>query len=279
MLLALLVFLCVVPAVSHAASDPGPMPEPSDNYEVAPGTTVERVSVTFQQDSSWKVVIRKADGSVRSDGIVETGDRVIITDSGGGLLGCVAITVKGQPAPSSEAASSSLPVSSAPAPTSSSASSAQPEPSSAASSQPPTPSSSPVPHADPVFSESVSVGALAAVFGEKADRVSVFMPGGAKRENGLVCTGDTIVLQDEHGNTVRALTATVLGDLTRCGAVTETGRALLYGYLTGQNSLSGDLLAAADMNRDGRVDTADLLSMKIKLRGAASSGAVSSEVK
>lgn len=284
-LLALLVFLCVIPAVSHAATNPGPMPEPTDSYETESGTTAERLCVLFRQDPSWTVVVRKADGSVRSSGFAETGDRVIITDSGGHLLDCIAVTVKGQPAPSSSQAASSAPVSSSnPAPVSSGTSSLQPEPSSvpmssAVSSQQPAPSSSSVPSADPVFSESVPVETLAAVFGEKANCISVFMPGGAKRESGLVCTGDIIVLQDEHGNTIRTLTATVLGDLTRCGTVTETGRTLLYGYLTGQDSLSGDLLAAADMNRDGRVDTSDLLSMKIKLRGAALSDAASSGVK
>jgi hypothetical protein len=54
--------------------------------------------------------------------------------------------------------------------------------------------------------------------------------------------------------------------------VTENGCSLLYGYLTGFNSLPDDLLAAADVNRDGRVDTTDLLKMKIKLRGTTSSG-------
>lgn len=264
-LLTLLVFLCVVPAVSHAASDSDPLPKPAESYEVTAGTTVEQMLVLFQRNPGWTAVIRETDGSIRNSGLVETGDRLIVTDSNGKLCDCVAITVKDQLAASSETVSSSPSASSALI--------------SSAVSQQPSPSSSPVLPADPVFSESISVGALAAVFGEKADRVLVYMPGGVKRDSGLVCTGDRIVLQDESGNTVRALTVTVLGDLTRCGRITETGSTLLYGYLTGQNSLSSDLLSAADINRDGRVDTSDLLSMKIKLRETASSGAAFSGVK
>lgn len=38
--LLLLGFLCVLPAVSHAAQASGNLPQPSDSYTVPPGTSV-----------------------------------------------------------------------------------------------------------------------------------------------------------------------------------------------------------------------------------------------
>lgn len=273
-LILLLVFLCVIPAVSHAVQPSGTLPEPTCSYEVSPGTAVAKLRTIFDLTSDMKITVRKTDGGVRTDGSVETGDRAVITDSRGNMVDCIAIIVKGQPAPSSEVSSgpgeSSSPVSSeAPTPVSSGNPSQNlPETSSASS----EPTSSPSSGTDPVFADSVRVESLPALFGSEAACVSVFTPSGAKRESGFVCTGDIVVLGDKNGNAIRTVKVTVLGDLTRCGAVTENGCSLLYGYLTGLDSLPGDLLAAADMNRDGRVDTADLLKMKMKLRGAASSG-------
>ena len=278
MLISLLVFLCVIPAVSHAAQSSGTLPDPTCSYEVAPGTVVSDLRNIFELSSDMKLLVRKADGSIRASGPVETGDRAVVTDSSGELFDCIAITVKGRPAPSSAASSRDSPGSSAPGSSNvpvpvSSGNSSQSSPE--ASSAQPVSSSSTASEIDPVFSDSVPVASLAAVFGDEAGRVSVFTPDGAKRESGLVCTGDVIVLQDGSGNTLRTVTATVLGDLTRCGTVTENGCSLLYGYLTGRDSLSADLLSAADMNRDGKVDTADLLKMKIKLRDTVPSRASS----
>ena len=248
-LIFLLIFLCVIPAVSHAAQSPHTLPNPTYSYEVPPGTNMAKLRDIFGLTSDLKMIVWKADGSVRTGGFVETGDRAVITDSRGEMLGCVAIVVKGQPAPSSG-------VSSGPG----------------ESSAPSGPSSSPSLATDPVFVDSVRVESISALLGNEAAHVSVFQPSGAKRESGFVCTGDIVVLGDKNGNAFRTVKVTVLGDLTRCGAVTENGCSLLYGYLTGLNPLPGDLLTAADMNRDGRVDTTDLLKMKMKLRGTASSG-------
>lgn len=262
-LILLLAFLCVMPAVSHAAQSSGTLPDPTCSYEVSPGTTVAKLRNIFGLPSDMKIIVRKTDGSVRAGEPVETGDRAIIMDSHGKMLDCIAIVVKGQPAPSSEASSE------VPAPVSSANSSQSPPETSSAPSEPSSPPSF---GTDRVFADSVRVESLPALFSSEAACVSVFAPSGAKRESGFVCTGDIVVLGDKNGNALRTVKVTVLGDLTRCGAVTENGCSLLYGCLTGLNSLPDDLLAAADMNRDGRVDTTDLLKMKMKLRGAASSG-------
>ena len=255
-LLFLLVFLCVIPVVSHAAQSSGTLPEPTGSDEVEPGTIVSELRSIFALSSDYGLTVLKADGSVRAGGPVETGDRAVITNPSGEMLDCVALTVRGEPAPSSGSASSSGP--------------------SEASSVPPGPSSSSVPaNGQTFFSDSTRVESLAAVFSGQASRVSVFKPDGAKRGSGLVCTGDVVVLQDQSGNAFRTVSVTVLGDLTRCGTVTPDGCSLLYRYLTDRDSFPADLLLAADMNRDGRVDTADLLKMKWKLRSEAAESAAS----
>ncbi len=276
-LLCVFVFLCVIPAVSHAAPASA-LPEPTGSYEALPGTTAAVLCSFLRQSSGLMVTVLKEDGSARAAGeAVETGDRAVITDSSGAVIDCLAVSVRGSSAPSSGSSvpapsRNSEPVLSEPA--SSEPVSSEPASSKPASSEPasslPTPSSSPASAVGPVFSDSIPVESLAAVFGDEASCISVFSPDGTKRESGFVCTGDVIVLQDGNGKILRTVNVTVLGDLTRCGFATESGCSLLYGYLTGHDALPGDLLTAADMNRDGRVNTADLLQMKRKLVAAAS---------
>jgi hypothetical protein len=274
LLLPLLLFLCTMPAVSRAVQSSGAVPDPTDSYEAEPGTTVARLRSIFRSSPDLKVIILKQDGSVRADGIAETGDRVVITDSSGYTVGCIAITVKGESSGETPPSSPSSVTSAASSETSSEAS--RPDSSEPSSIQPVSSSSSGG-ETKPVFSDSIPVGSLPAAFGVDAAHIFAFLPDGTRRESGLVCTGDMLVLLDGKGNVSRTMTVTVLGDLTRCGTVTESGRSLLYGYLTNQTSLPDDLLAAADMNRDGKVDTVDLLKMKLKLRDMTAQSAAKNE--
>lgn len=247
----LLLSLAFLPAVCRAAPPAEALPEPTDFLTVRPDTLTTSLRTIFQLNSSFSITVYKADGSVRSSGLLETGDRAVIRGADG-MTSCVLITV-GQPSPSSgvSSGSSAPPASSSP-------------PSSASSS----PASGTSPSADSkeaVFDKPVDAASAAGLFADCAARATVFAPDGSERKSGPVCTDDRIVLQDKSGAVLRMLPVTVLGDLTRCGKPTEDGCSLLYEYLTGNASLPDDLSAAADINRDGRIDTADLLKMKLTL--------------
>lgn len=294
LLLILLGFLCALPAVSHAAQSSGSLPEPDGSYTLPSGTLVSDLPVIFGLRSNRKLTVFDAGGTARENGTVHTGDLVVIRDSSGRLLDCIAIVVQGEasapssgsgqasePPPSLSSGGGSAVSSEAPSSGTSCSSAVSSEagessaPDSPASSSAPASSAAPVVRGGAVFESSVPVTSLAGIFGGEAAGVTVFAPDGTERTNGMVCTGDAVVLQGETGNTLRTVTVTVLGDLTRCGVVTQSGCRLLHSYLSGRSALPPDLLMAADMNRDGLVDTADLLEMKLRLRQSASSGGVS----
>ena len=244
-MIPLLLFLGFLPAVCRAAQPTAALPEPTDFFTVDPGTRTTDLRKIFQLSTSISITVYKADGNIRPSGFLETGDRMVTRNSVR-MLDCVQITVKGQPAPSSGTSSGT------------------PASSSSASS---TSSSLGDDTKEAVFKEPVDAASAAGTFTDCAARVTVFAPDGSVRKSGPVCTGDRIVLQDKSGTVLRILHVTVLGDLTRCGKPTESGCTLLYEYLTGNASLPDDLSAAADVNCDGRIDTADLLKMKFTVSG------------
>lgn len=290
----LLIFLCCLPAVSRAAQS-GTLPEPTDTCVVSPDTTVAKLGEMLSISKPLKLTVYKADGSIRSSGRLATGDLAVIRDSSGKVLNCFLITVEGQSSPSSADSSAvssnvSSEVSSTPADESSEpeVSSSQPESSeetssAGESSEPEAPSSQPESSGTPpsapepeiqqefVLEESIPVSSAVQLLSGKASRVTVIASDGSARKDGLICTGDQLVLQDENGNVFRTITVTVLGDLTRCGRPTERACSILYDYLTENTSLPADLLAAADVNRDRRIDTADLLRLKQKILENSSS--------
>ena len=257
-LLPLFVFLCCLPASTRAAQPSAALPEPTDSCEVAPGTAENALRAELGLTPDFSLAVFTADGNRRTSGALETGDRAVIRDSSGAIVGCILITVQGRPSPSSAVSPGSSSGASVP-----DSSSKVPEPVSSETSVPP--SSSPKAAENPVFAESVDAADVPRLFASEAANAAVFSPDGLKRESGPVCTGDRIILQDENGTVLRTLNVTVLGDLMRCGKPTESGCTLLYEYLTGHSSLPADVSAAADMNRDGRVDTSDLLKMKVLL--------------
>ena len=278
--LLLLLFLCAVPAVSHAAGQQSALPEPMGTMDVPPGTTVASLRAMFGIPGTGETLaVWKADGSVRESGPVETGDLFVLTGARGSVDDCETIRVAGSEPGSSlpesekppDGSASSLPDSSLPEPDVSSGAPAVPQ------SGEPSPSSPPASSGSrdgvvSVFAEPVTVAALQATLDAQgsadADRAVVTSADGVRRESGYVCTGDHIAVLDKSGETSGTATAVVLGDLTRCGGPTRDGCGLLYNYLTNRSGLDADLRNAADMNRDGCVDTADLLSLKKKLDGS-----------
>jgi hypothetical protein len=267
-LLFLLIFLCCLPAASRAVQS-GSLPEVTDTCVVPAHTTVTQLGQMLQLSKTFKLTAYKTDGSIRSSGYLATGDRVVVRTSSGDLLGCILITVEGQSSPSSAASEASSHVSPPPASETSEpgVSSVQP----AASDAPSSASESDLPQ-ELILEKPISASSAAKLLLGKANRVTVIEPDGSARKDGLICTGDQLVLQDESGNVFRTITVTVLGDLTRCGRPTGNACSILYDYLTGNISLPSDLSAAADVNRDQRIDTADLLRLKQKLLENSSSG-------
>ncbi|XOQ46348.1 MAG: hypothetical protein ACFWUD_04880 [Thermocaproicibacter melissae] len=269
----LLIFLCCLPAVSRAVQS-GSLPEVTDTFVVSADTTVAKLGKMLNISKPLKLTVYKADGSIRPSGPLATGDRAVIQNPSGDVIGCILITVEGQSSPSSAASSAvssevSSEVSSAPASESSEpeAPSSQPESSETTSSAP-----QPEIQQEFVLENSIPVSSAVQLLSGIASRVTVIAPDGSARKDGLICTGDQLVLQDENGNVFRTINVTVLGDLTRCGRPTESACSILYDYLIGNTSLPADLSAAANVNRDQRIDTADLLRLKQKILENSSSG-------
>jgi hypothetical protein len=291
-LLFLAVFLCCIPSVSSAVQSSS-IPEPTDTCVVPAETDVANLRSFFQLTNSYKITVYKADGSVRSGGYVATDDRAVILNSKGKLVSCFLIIVEGESSSSSTESSSeppeasdasSTPASEVPEPEASSSSTESEPPVSsevppvsseiippASSANPSSAPEAPV-NQDMILEESIPVSYAEQLLSGEASRVTVISSDGLLRKDGLVCTGDRFVLQDESGNVFRTMTVTVLGDLTRCGRPTERACTILYDFLTENSSLPADLMAAADINGDQRVDTADLLRMKQMLLKTSSSG-------
>ena len=281
MVLALL-FLAAAPAVSHAMELSAA--ETADSVRVFPqGSTVKSLGRTLiPQNSGATLQVRAPDGTPRSREVF-TGDTARILDRSGGVVDTFTIVLEGDALPVSSAGPSSQPESSSePAPSSQPGSSSEPGSSSQGSSAPePSESAGPLPVPDEggllvFFPSPVTVEGLAdelyapGQYRPEELRFSVRSAAGSARENGSVCTGDAIRVLDGGGKFLYQSTAVVAGDLTRCGRATPQACSLLYDYLARKADLREDQLDAADLDRDGRVGTGDLL--RLKKAAAASAG-------
>lgn len=192
------------------------------------------------QNKKLRVAVFGTDGNPKVKGNIVTGDVIKTIDSNENILSTVYAIVM------IDGSSSSVPESYSSVPESS-------------SSVPPGKEST-------VFAETVTMENLTKQMFLQAQydgfSIKVSTPGGKHRVSGCICTGDTICVLDEEGNTKSNTKVIVLGDLTRCGTVTGQGCGILYDYLVCNETLDDDVISAADINRDGTVNTSDLLKMK-----------------
>ena len=171
--------------------------------------------------------------------------------------------------PSGSSALPSMDSSSNTLPESSSSSPVQPDPSSVSSAGIPSSSSAssdaaPAPYC---FSGPITVASLQAELdaAQQGSVVHVVGSGGAELTDGNVGTGSVIEVF-RNGQLLSRVTAVVLGDLTGDGTVTRQSGNLLYEYCVGLRTLSGVYLQAADIDRDGKVDSSDILKIKSMIR-------------
>lgn len=255
-----LILLGSIPAVCYAAVDSGSSGVSSgaasgQSTMVFPAdTTVESLKAELlPQGKGEQLTVIKPDGTKRLSGPIETGDKIEVTDETGFILSSVtAVISDGTPS----AASSSESVSSG---TSSANSSGASDTSS-------SDASSEIPSfiqggKYSVFTGPVTMDDLKGGL-QGTQKLKVVSASGAARKSGKICTGDAVSVLDSGGSTLCGTKAVVLGDLTRSGKITKRGCDLLYEWLAKKSTLKGDLLAAADVNQDGTVDTGDLLEMK-----------------
>lgn len=92
-------------------------------------------------------------------------------------------------------------------------------------------------------------------------RVRVTSANGSPVTSGSVGTGFMIEVL-LNGQTESCITAVVPGDLTGAGSVTEQDKRILYEHVTNQKGLDGLYFQAADLNKNGKVDTGDMLRIK-----------------
>lgn len=88
---------------------------------------------------------------------------------------------------------------------------------------------------------------------------------GTVLESGPVGTGALIEVMS-GGVPESRVRAVISGDLTGEGTVTEGDSQALYDHLLHREPLSGFFLTAADLDRDGDVDTSDALLLKTKIQ-------------
>lgn len=91
-------------------------------------------------------------------------------------------------------------------------------------------------------------------------------PNGVSFVSGYVMTGAVLLAQNEEGEISDSLTVVVQGDLSGTGRLTQTDSKLLYRVLSGTAELEEASFAAADMDGDGKITTADLLILKKELK-------------
>lgn len=91
-------------------------------------------------------------------------------------------------------------------------------------------------------------------------------PNGVSFVSGYVMTGAVLIAQNEEGEISDSLTVVVQGDLSGTGRLTQTDSKLLYRVLSGTAELEEASFAAADMDGDGKITTADLLILKKELK-------------
>lgn len=91
-------------------------------------------------------------------------------------------------------------------------------------------------------------------------------PNGVAFVSGYVMTGAVLLAQNEEGEISDSLTVVVQGDLSGTGRLTQTDSKLLYRVLSGTAELEEASFAAADMDGDGKITTADLLILKKELK-------------
>lgn len=247
--LPLLAVLLILPAVSYGAEsglsagasgvkDSGGASSSPPSYSFPAGTTVESLTQQLAPQGQDAVLwVLKPDGNARSSGLIETGDRIEVLDQTGQVLSCVTALVEGSEETSSSSVSSSASSSSLPSQDG----------------------------AETVFSPGTTVEFLQdELTADESDgaRLKVKSHAGRIRGSGDICTGDTLSVLDADGNVLSTTKAIVPGDLTRCGLPTSGACDMLYAHLIRHSELTGDLLEAADLNRDGTVDTSDLLQLK-----------------
>lgn len=252
-----------------------------------------------EQEEDASIAVWSADGVEKLYGPLETGDLVKVYDGSGVYVGQFTVTIRDgsssselpseppstsvpeppsstQPSSSEDMTSSCLPESSK-APEESkapdSSSSENPGNSSSDASGSSSESSSGGFNGNPVdgednyyyFSRETTIEILENQISDKISEgcdLKVLSKAGALRNSGYVCTGDTVEILDANGEMESRVTAIVPGDVMRCGTVTKQGCRMIYDYLVRKGTPDADLLLAADMDRNGVVDTADLLNMK-----------------
>ncbi len=282
-----LLCLCAVPAFSRAAQEP--LPEPTDSLTVEPTLDVSHLKSYLQLPAEYTLTVLKPDGSIRSEGFLQNDDLAVLKAPSGETVICYKIAVEGSlPSSSSPSTSSTPDVSSEPGTSSAPDVSSNPHVSSSPNvssepSPPPNPSPSSISsrpleklvlpgaaekNGFSVFARSIRVETLAEQL-QKEDSCSVtdISADGTERKSGLVCTGDCLTVGS--GDFAYTFHAVILGDLTQCGHATERGCSMFYDDLTGNQALSPELALAADMDLDGKLNTADLLEMKKQSSGNA----------
>ena len=259
-------------AVSLAAENPAPVSAVSSAapvYEYPAGTTVESLQAQLDaQGKGQKLSVTKPDGNRRASGPLGAGDIVEVCDSAGNLQARVTAAFTSE---SSSAGSSSSAASSAAASAPSQAASS-PESSSSSGWEESAASSQPGKLSEYVFPSAVTVEELKTEIADKLSAgctIQITPASGGNRATGRICTGDVIRVLNPDGSGQSAVRAVVLGDVARVGGPDSQAKTLLYRYLTGQEEFDSEQEAAADLNRDGKIDTSDLLLLKKKLSAAS----------
>ena len=98
------------------------------------------------------------------------------------------------------------------------------------------------------------------------DALSVVSSKGAAKPEGVVSTGD-FVRTTSDGNSYFDLPAVVYGDTDGNGSIDEHDLDALRQHLLNADLLAGVYLTAADLNRDGIVDSLDVLQLMKYLHG------------
>ena len=83
-------------------------------------------------------------------------------------------------------------------------------------------------------------------------------------QRGRLKTGTTVEFI-KIGEIVNSFTCIVSGDVSGSGNINSNSIKKVFGYLLGKEELEGKYIKAGDINKDGILDTLDLLLLKNRM--------------
>jgi beta-N-acetylglucosaminidase len=99
--------------------------------------------------------------------------------------------------------------------------------------------------------------------------INVYNSDGKTKNNGLMCTGNKVVITDNSGKTIKEYTCVIYGDVNGDGVISILDMLHQKRDILGISKLSGAKAIAADVNKKDGINLLDMLYVKRQILGIA----------